>query len=139
MTDPLDDENSTGDPWLDQFIAGSIARQERARNFGWGCAIFFALGLALVILCTVGATTARSHEDTDRFGHTHVFDSYCCDHKDCTKTEDDELVEMPGGAVKHLPSGKVFPPSTHKATTNANQYVCIWNGAPRCLYRRYGT
>lgn len=96
-----------------------------------------ALTIALTLV-TVAVTAASGHEDTDHLGKTTKFDPYCCNHHDCQRTEDEDLVERHDG-VLHAPSGKVFPPSTHRPTSNSRQYVCIWNGQARCLYRRYGT
>ena len=93
-------------------------------------------GLALV---TVTVTAALGHSDTDRFGKTTHFEHYCCDGKDCHSTEDEDLEELQDGSVRHLPTGKVFPKETHKPTSNSKQYVCIYNGQARCLYRRFGT
>lgn len=100
---------------------------------------FRTAALIWCALVTVTVTApALSHEDTDHLGKTQHFDPYCCNHQDCQRTEDEDLVERSDG-VLHVPSGKVFPPSTHKPSSNSRQYVCIWNGQARCLYRRYGT
>lgn len=133
------DDESTGDPWLDQFCAGSKRRQARAIAAGWGCTIFVLFLLALFALVTVAVIRpASAHEDTDQFGRTQVFDPYCCNGQDCKETQDEELSEQPDGSVRHLPTGKVFGKSSIKPSSNSRQYACIWNGQARCLYRRFG-
>lgn len=121
------------------------ARQPAARSrpdprWNW---LTTTVRTALLIGCALVTVTvirpASAHEDTDQFGKVQVFDSYCCDHKDCQRAEDEELSERPDGSVLHLPSGKVFPRDAVRPSSNSRQYVCIWNGQPRCLYRRFGT
>lgn len=48
MADYEDDDDN--DPWLKQFLAGTKAREERARSTGWGCAIFVGLIVLLIIV-----------------------------------------------------------------------------------------
>jgi hypothetical protein len=102
--------------------------------------VVVALLFALALLASpLVVAVAYGHSDVDQYGRVQHFDPFCCDGSDCKHTEDEELVDQPDGSVKHLPSGKLFPKSTHKPSSNARQYVCIYNGQPRCLYRRFGT
>lgn len=101
-----------------------------------------AMILVVALLVTVAVKQARAHSDTDQFGRVQVFDSWCCNHEDCKRTEDEDLQDIPGGLVRHLPSGKIFGGRVDSKiipSSNARQYVCIYNGQPRCLYRRFGT
>ena len=101
------------------------------------------LGLLLATLLGVTVTVIRAyaHSDIDHRGVANHFDHWCCDGKDCLPTSDEDLEELAGGNVRHLPSGKVFGPSPTRIlpSQNSKQYVCIYNGEPRCLYRRFGT
>jgi hypothetical protein len=112
-----------------------------------GRAIFvtgLALGamlLVVALLVTAAVKQARAHSDIDHLGKANHFDNWCCNGEDCQRTEDEDLEDLPGGHVRHLPSGKVFgpPPTRILPSQNSRQYVCIYNGEPRCVYRRFGT
>jgi hypothetical protein len=49
--DYRDDED---DPWLRQFLAGQRAKEQRANETGWGCAIFFILIIVMIALSIAG-------------------------------------------------------------------------------------
>lgn len=43
-------DEGTGDPWLDQFLAGQARKEARARDTGWSLVIAFALVVAAIVL-----------------------------------------------------------------------------------------
>lgn len=43
-------ESETGDPWLDQFLAGQARKEARARSTGWSLVIAFGLVVLTIIV-----------------------------------------------------------------------------------------
>jgi hypothetical protein len=82
---------------------------------------------------------AFAHEDTDDEGGKTAFDPWCCNHEDCKRVKDSDLLTIASGAIIHVPTGAIFKRDNFRMSTNKHQYVCIPRGEPRCVYLRAGT